>query len=587
MADKALNQSTANLDDTIWDHRWGYKDTELLLHSDMTVEMTGTRYKLCGYRMPYLIPFAQDAFGIDVDFSSKRPQSTPTPPPPARNEGFLLDLTAALPANRCADDDRERLIHSHGQTTVDEVTRVLYSQLDRVVDLVVWPESEAECAKLIELAAKHDVCLIPYGGGTNVTNALLVPPGETRMVVSVDMRRMNRIEWIDKENFKACVQAGILGSHLEALLEKEGMTCGHEPDSVELSTLGGWISTNASGMKKNRYGNIEDIVENVTLVTPAGVIEEVQSHPRLSMGTQIQRSLFGSEGNFGLITKAVIRIRRLPEVKKYGAIVFKDFKTGVDFLYDLNLAGVLPASIRLVDNIQFRLSQALKPAPEGTGVVMDKVQKFVVLNVKKFDPHKMVAATIVMEGTEAEVDYQQKTIARLAKKHAGLQGGAENGQRGYMLTYAIAYLRDLLADYYILAETYETTAPWSKIHDVCRAVERVVAQEHKANGFPGHPFVSPRVTQLYTTGVCIYFTHAIYFRGIENAEEKFSEMEKKLRVAIMDAGGSISHHHGIGKLRKEFMPRAITPATTEVIRELKRSIDPQNVFGAGNNVLAD
>ena len=124
----------------------------------------------------------------------------------------------------------------------------------------------------VELAAAHDVCLVPYGGGTSVSAALKLPADETRFIVSVDMRRMDAIEWLDHENLRACVQAGITGSHLEERLAEQGFTCGHEPDSVELSTLGGWIATNASGMKKNRYGNIEDIVENVTMVTPRGVI---------------------------------------------------------------------------------------------------------------------------------------------------------------------------------------------------------------------------------------------------------------------------------------------------------------------------
>lgn len=587
MADKALNQSKENLDNSIWDHRWGYKDSQFIIHPDMTVEMTGNRYKLCGYRMPFLIPFATDAFGMEIDFTNKRPVSKAPVPPPNRNQAFDAAIAEVLPADRIAWDDRERKTHSHGQTTVDEVTLALYGQLARLVDMVVWPASSEECAKLIELARVHNVCLIPYGGGTSVSNALLVPESETRTVVSVDMRKMNRIEWIDKVNHRACVQAGILGSDLELELEKEGLTCGHEPDSVELSTLGGWISTNASGMKRHRYGNIDEIVENVTLVTPKGVIEEVQNQPRYSLGTEIQKSLFGSEGNYGLITRAVIRVRDLPEVKKYGSIVFKDFQTGVDFLYDLNQTSVIPASIRLVDNIQFRLSQALKPAPEGSAVWMGKAQRYFLFNVKHFDMHKMVAATIVMEGSADQVALQEKVLGDLAKKHGGVQGGAENGQFGYMLTYAIAYLRDLLADYYILAETYETTSPWDKVVEICDAVARTVKEEHEKYNFPGRPFSSPRVTQLYGTGVCIYFTHAIYFRGVENAEEKFAAMEKKLRGVIMDHGGSISHHHGIGKLRKDFMPRAISPTTIEVIRNFKKEVDPDNVFGAANNVLAE
>ncbi len=184
-----------------------------------------------------------------------------------------------------------------------------------MVDLIVYPESHEEAATLVARAAEHDVCLVPYGGGTSVSAALKLPVTEKRMIVSVDMRRMDAIEWIDRDNMRASVQAGITGKHLEERLAAEGFTCGHEPDSVELSTLGGWIATNASGMKKNRYGNIEGIVENVTMVTPRGVIEHLMNMPRVSMGVEPRQMTFGSEGNLGLITRAVIRIHKLPEVK--------------------------------------------------------------------------------------------------------------------------------------------------------------------------------------------------------------------------------------------------------------------------------
>ena len=147
-------------------------------------------------------------------------------------------------------EDRQRLIHSHGQTTADEVYKVLYGALDRVVDLVLFPESQEDGERIIQLAGQHDVCLVPYGGGTSVSCALQLPQNETRSIVAVDMRRMDKILWIDHENFRAGVQAGIYGKDLEARLERVGYTSGHEPDSLELSTLGGWIATNASGMKK-------------------------------------------------------------------------------------------------------------------------------------------------------------------------------------------------------------------------------------------------------------------------------------------------------------------------------------------------
>lgn len=463
MADKSLNKGAAGLDETTWGHRWGYRDTHFVVNPDGSVKVTGDRYAVSGYDMPGFIPFLEETLDIKLDLNDIKPERADKPvPPPVVNAAFVSALAAALPAGRTSDDPRERLIHSHGQTTVDEIYQVLYAHLDRVVDLIVYPETHEEAAAVVALAATHDVCLVPFGGGTSVSAALKLPPGETRMIVSVDMRRMDAIEWIDRENMRACVQAGITGKHLEERLAAEGLTCGHEPDSVELSTLGGWIATNASGMKKNRYGNIEDIVENVTMVTPEGVIEHLADMPRVSMGVEPRRLAFGSEGNLGLITRAVIRVHKLPEVKEYGSYVFRDFKTGTAFLYDLMQTGVLPASIRLVDNVQFRFGQALKARPTGQEKLMSRVQQTFLESVKGFDLRQMSAATVVMEGSAAEVEFQKAEIKRVAARHGGVSGGSHNGRRGYMLTYAIAYIRDFLTDYHIIGETYETTVPWSR-----------------------------------------------------------------------------------------------------------------------------
>ena len=587
MADKSLDRAGAAVSDTRYDHKWGFTDTRFVVNPDRSVTVTGGRYALSGTEMPGFIPFVEEMLDVRLDLDDVKRECEDKPAPePVVNQAFCRALAQTFPASQYTSDRRQRLIHSHGQTTADEVYKVLYGRLERVADLVFYPESEEDAGKVVALAQAHDVCLVPYGGGTSVSCALKLPASETRMIVAIDMRRLNRIEWIDKENFRAGVQAGITGKQLEAALEKEGFTAGHEPDSLELSTLGGWIATNASGMKKNRYGNIEDIVENVTMITPQGTVEQLVSMPRLSMGMRPQHLLFGSEGNLGLITRAVIKIYRLPEVKKYGSLVFPNFKAGVDCLYELTRAGVLPASIRLLDNVQFRFGSALKPRPTTMEALVAQLQKFFLLRVKGFDPHEISAATIVMEGTAAEVAYQEKQVYRIAQKYGGIAGGAGNGRRGYMLTYAIAYIRDFLADYHVLGETYETTVPWSKVLDVCNAIAQKVDEQHRAYNLPGRPYISPRITQVYHTGVCIYFTHGFCAKGVEQPEEVFSAIERSLRQSILDAGGSISHHHGVGKLRRDFMPQTLSPAAIQMIKELKQSADPQNVFGIGNNVFA-
>lgn len=583
------NNNPEKLDNTVWGHKWGYADTKFVANPDHSTTVTGERYDLSGTTMPGLLPYVESILQIKIDPTRIRPEEeNKYASRPNVNELFYQAVAAAFPETQFSFDDETRLLRSHGQTTVGEVYQVLYRQLPRAVDMVFWPESDEDVAKIIRLAQEYDICLVPFGGGTSVSAALKLPTleQEPRMITAVDMRRMNKVLWLDKRNQLAEVQAGITGIRLEEALAKEGFTSGHEPDSMELSTLGGWIATNASGMKKNKYGNIEDIVKNVTLITPKGIIEHGINVPRASIGIQPKDMVIGSEGNFGLITKAVIKVHKLPEVIKFGSIVFPDFETGIDFLEALNHTGVLPASIRLLDNIQFRFGAALKPKPTKMQELVGKVEKFVLTKVKKFDPYKLAVATVVMEGSKAEVAYQKKIVFGLAKKFNGISGGEGNGKRGYMLTYAIAYLRDYMADYHVIGETYETTVPWSKIHDVLNAVDKRALELHREHGFPGYPYVSPRITQLYHTGVCIYFTHAFNIKGVDNADEIFGRMDHELREVILAAGGSVSHHHGVGKLRKDFMPQAISPASIEMIKEVKQANDPQNIFGIRNNALA-
>ena len=568
-----------------WGHKWGYRDSEFLLNKDGSVSMTGNRYELCGFDMPDFIPYVEEMLDMTVDVDDVLPEVDNKPVVEAQiNQAFTDAIKATFAEDRYSFGDAERLMHSAGQTT-DEIYNVVFAKIDKVADMAFYIESEDEAKKLIELAIEHDVCLIPYGGGTSVSNALQIPQFETRMVVAVDTRRMDKIESIDVENRRVVVQAGILGGKLEELLEAEGLTVGHEPDSIELSTLGGWISTNASGMKKNRYGNIEDIVENVTMITPNGVVEQVNPITRASIGVSSQNMLLGSEGNFGIITKATLKVHTLPESSDYNSALFHDWETGVAFMYELSKSGAVPASARLMDNAQFRFGQALNAKPSGLKVWIKKLEKFVVLNVKKFDPYKMVVTSFKLEGSKDEVDLQQKTIKRLTNKYNGMVGGSENGKKGYNLTFAIAYIRDFMTRYRIIGETMETSVPWSKVHEVCEAATNKINELHKKHNIPGKPYISYRVPQIYHTGVCIYFMFAMSIKGVKIPIEVFNSIEYAMREAIMEAGGSISHHHGVGKLRKDFMKGTLSPASIEMLKQVKTGHDPKNIFGVANNVF--
>jgi len=565
-------------------HKWGYTDTRFEFVNERTVRVTGNRYPICGFDMPYFVPYVEEKLGISIgpeDLGTEVKHENLSAP--LQNDGFLTAIKAELNDDQVSQDDPVRLVHSHGQLSVDEVYRVLYDRPpERLVDVVVFPESEEDVQKIIQLANEHNVVLVPFGGGTNVSGALAIPTSETRMAVSVDMRRMKKIVWLDEDNFLACVEAGISGKQLENALNEKGYTSGHDPDSLEFSTLGGWIATNASGMKKNRYGNIEDIVLEATLITPTGEVETKHATPRNSTGIQPRSLLFGSEGNFGIITKAMMKVHKLPQTRMFGSLVFPQFENGVKFLKALRQTGQIPASIRLVNNNEFRFGQALKPASEGFKKVMSKLQHFVLFSVKGFDLHKMVACTVVMEGTPQEVAQQRKTIFSLAKEYGGMSGGASNGKRGYMLTFGIAYIRDFFNQFHILGETFETSVPWTNILQVTQAVEKTLFAECEKHGVHGKPYLSYRVTQTYHTGVCIYFTMGFSGKGLDKPDEIYHDVEHKLREVILENGGSLSHHHGIGKIRQGFLPQIQSSNSIEVMRKMKLAMDPNNIFAIGN-----
>ena len=266
--------------------------------------------------------------------------------------------------------------------------------------------------------------------------------------------------------------------------------------------------------------------------------------------------------------------------------MFKNWETGVEFLYNLSRTNFIPSSVRLVDNVQFRFGQALKPRREGLMKIKANIQKFFVINVKGFNADEMCATTFVMEGTSSEVKYQEKNILALAKKHGGLVGGSDNGKRGYLLTFAIAYVRDFLTDFHIIGETMETTVPWSKIDEVCQAATETLFELHAKHNIPGKPYISYRIPQIYHTGVCIYFMLGMGVKNIPNSEDLFGNIEHAIRKVIMEHGGSISHHHGVGKLRKDFMDATLSDSSMELIKDMKSAHDPGNIFGIGNGIFA-
>ncbi|HEV8355253.1 MAG TPA: FAD-binding oxidoreductase, partial [Gemmatimonadales bacterium] len=397
---------------------WGFRDSAFTVLPNGHVMLTGSRYPLSGAELPDLLPWIRRVMEVELPVADTHdPGYPPDVPSPRESPDFLREARAILPDQAISTDPLLRLRHGHGHT-LEEMYAIKYGRLERVPDLVVFPATEEQVEALVEAAQRHDVCLVPYGGGTNVTDALRCPAAEERPIVSVDLARLDRILWIDPVNLMACIEAGAVGRHIQARLAEHGFTLGHEPDSVEFSTLGGWIATHASGMKKNRYGNIEDLVLDLRVVTPRGALERPAVAPRESAGLDPRRWIFGSEGSLGIITRAVVKIFPLPEVARYDAVIFPGFEQGLAFLYELTRGAPPgpPASLRLVDNLQFQLSQTLKPKTAGVPALLRTAEKLFATRVRGFDPARMGACTIVYEGSRGQVRAEAAAVRRVARR---------------------------------------------------------------------------------------------------------------------------------------------------------------------------
>jgi len=566
------------------DDGWGFADTRFVVKPDGTTVLTGQRYNISGVDLPDLMPWFAKTLAAPLAADNRNEPHYPPAIPAARSAPALVaELRTILAEDQISDEPRVRLRRGHGHTGA-EIWAIRYRKLDRVPDLVVFPTAHDQVVHIIETARRHRACVIPFGGGTNVTEALRISVDEQRVVIAVDMRRMNRVLWIDPVNRMACIEAGATGRHIVSELAKYGMTMGHEPDSLEFSTLGGWIATNASGMKKNRYGNIEDLVLDMQVATAHGVVTRSQPVPRESVGVTPKQYMFGSEGNFGIVTTATVKLFPVPDVQRYASVVFPDLAAGLAFLYDLQLAGAVPASVRVMDNTQFQFGQALKPANKGVAAQLkSRIEKLVVTKLKGFDPHQLAVATVVFEGTRDEVAFQERALHRIAKAHGGIKGGATNGERGYQLTFGIAYIRDLTFEHWAIAESFETSVPWSHALGLYDRVRRRVEREHAARGLPGKVFFTGRITQVYPTGVAMYFYLGFYAKGVPDPVASYGALEHAAREEILAAGGSLSHHHGVGKIRQDFLGDIHSEAALALSRHVKAAIDPDNLFGAGNH----
>ncbi|SCK16318.1 FAD-binding oxidoreductase [Streptomyces sp. WMMB 322] len=482
--------------------------------------------------------------------------------PRIRAPGALAHLVSDGPADRAA--------HTYGKAYRD-VVRALHGDMAAAPDLVAHPRTETELVDLLDWAGTADVAVIPYGGGSSVTGGVEYRGGDHAGVLSLDLSAMDRVLEVDTTSRAARIQAGVFGPSLEDQLRGHGggLTLRHFPQSFEFSTLGGWLATRAGGHYATLYTHIDDLVESMRVVTPAGVCDSWRL-PGSGAGPSPDRLFLGSEGTLGVITEAWMRLQDRPVHKASAAVRFAAFADAVEAVRAIAQAGLNPANCRLLDPGEAALAGAAQDA-----------ESVLVLGV---------------ESAHHPVDGRLAELCALARDHGGTVGdpggsggsGTEAGEGDAVGAWRSAflrmpYLRDGLARMSAITETFETACTWDRFTGLYEAVRAGIgAAVEEVTGSPG--LVNCRLTHVYPDGAAPYFTViATGRRGAEAA--MWDEIKSAAMEILVRHGASVTHHHAVGRDHRPGYDRQRPEPFALALRAAKSALDPRGILNPG--VLVD
>ena len=468
-------------------------------------------------------------------------------------------LTAPGPlADICTTDSHARASHAYGKAYRD-IVRAFRGRFDHVPDLVAYPRDAGEIAEVLEWCGERGAAVIPYGGGTSVVGGVEARVGDDYAgTVTLDLARLDRVVEIDRTSRAALIQAGATGPGLEDQLREHGLTLRHFPQSFQLSTLGGWIATRAGGHFATLYTHIDDLVESVSAVTPAGDIQ-TRRLPGSGAGPSPDRMLLGSEGILGVITEAWVRVQDRPVHKASAGVTYPDFAAGAEAVRALSQSGLFPTNCRLLDPRE----------AETTGASSD-------------------GALLVLgfESADHPVDGWMDRALEIAQDHRGAVSKRTDGKDSvgaWRDTFLRApYLRDTFIACGVISDTFETAVTWDRFPQFHASV--MEAAEAAVREVCGDGRVMCRFTHVYPDGPAPYYTVlAPARRGSEL--EQWDQIKAAASEAINREGGTITHHHAVGRDHRPWYDRQRPDRFAAALRAAKAALDPGAILNPG--VLVD
>jgi alkyldihydroxyacetonephosphate synthase len=488
--------------------------------------------------------------------------------PPALTEIALRPPRIAPPpalAPHCSSEPYDRAAHTYGKSFSDYV-RGLAGQYDNAPDVVAYPRNEAEVGAVADWAAGAQAALIPFGAGSSVVGGIepAIEGTACRAAVSLDLRHLDRVVDVDRTSRAARIEAGVFGPALEAQLKPHDLTLRHFPQSFEYSTLGGWIATRSGGHFATLYTHIDDLVENLRVVTPRGLVE-TRRLPGSGAGPSPDRLFIGSEGILGVITEAWMRLQDRVRFRAGGAVQFADFFSAARAVRAIAQAGLYPANCRILDPQEAHNTGA----GDGRAAIL----------VLAFESGDHPVDAWIARALECCADHGGAP-EHPDKADAHREGAAGMWRNAFI---RMPYARERLVGRAIIADTFETAITWERFeafHDAVKAATEAAIRE--ATGRAGQ--VTCRFTHAYPDGPAPYFS----FHALGQHDDLLSQwhtIKSAASEALIAAGGTITHHHAVGRDHRPWYDKQRPELFAEALRAAKRAVDPQGLLNPG--VLID
>ena len=459
----------------------------------------------------------------------------------------------------------DRANHTYGKAFRD-VVRGLDGDFSVAPDAVAFPRNEGELASILDWCNDADVAAIPYGGGSSVTGGVepRLPQGQWKGALTIDMQHFNRILEIDKVSRAAHIEAGIYGPALEEALKPHGYSLRHFPQSFEFSTLGGWIATRAGGHFATLYTHIDDFVEATRVLTPRGLVES-RRLPGSGAGPSPDRMFIGSEGTLGIITSAWMRLQDRPIFRAAATVRYGDFDKAAEAARLLSQSGLYPTNCRVID--------AQEAFNNGIG---DGSTHLLLVAFESadhpLDPWMDRALEICRElGGDVPQDAGRTKTATQGER----EGAAGDWRKMFIQA---PYMRDALATFGMVVETFETAVTWDRFHEFHYAVKEAV--QAAAHEVCGGGLVTCRFTHVYPDGPAPYYS--VIAPGKKNSQvQQWDELKAAASEAIIKHGGTITHHHSVGRDHRPWYDRQRPDLFAEALRAAKGALDPKGILNPG------